>query len=77
MLIVPNLIALTEAGCVVPQVVFDEGRDEVVAMVVALVTPQYQRLCDGFTRLLQQVRMQLLNQKFIGHPLVDQDALGE
>ena len=46
-------------------------------MVVAWVAPQDQRLCDGFTRLLQQVRVQLLNQKFISQTLVDKDAFRE
>ena len=61
----------------VPQMVFHEGADEVVAVVVTGVAAQGQRLGSRFTGLLQQVRVQLLGQELVGQPLVHQDALGK
>ena len=58
----------------VAQVVFDEGADEIVAMVVARMATQFQWLAHTGTGRFQQVRMQLNLQKLVGQPLVDEDA---
>jgi hypothetical protein len=58
------------------QVVFDEALDEVVAVVVAGVAAQRQRLADRGAGGFEQVGMQLLGQEFVGQALVDQDAAG-
>lgn len=61
---------------VVAQVVVHEALDEVVAVVVARVAAQRERLAHGRAGGLEQVRVQLLGQEFVGQALVDEDARG-
>ena len=57
---------------VVREVVGDERRDEVVAVVVAVVAPQCERLAGGEARGLEPIGVQLLGEKLVGQALVDQ-----
>ena len=60
----------------VAQVVRDHGRDEVVAVVVARVAAQRERLADGLACGLEGLGLQLLlGEKLVGQALVDEDAL--
>jgi len=61
---------------VMPQVIGHEGRDEVVAVVVARVPPQGERLRGARARRLEHLRPQLLGEKLVVEPLVDQDSAG-
>lgn len=60
---------------VVAQVFLYEGGNEIVAVVITLVAAQGQRLRRFRASLLQQVRVQLFGQKFVGQSLVHQNAL--
>ncbi|MDF3032124.1 MAG: hypothetical protein K0R03_2682 [Moraxellaceae bacterium] len=57
------------------EVVFDEGRDEVIAVVVAGVPAQRERLAGLSAGSLEQVRMQLLGEEFVAQSLVHEDAV--
>ena len=57
--------------------VFDEGRDEVIAVVVAGMAAQGERLPGLGAGLLEDLGQQLLDQEFVAQALVDQDAAGE
>src|SRR5690606_8999261 len=63
-----------DAG-VEPQVIFDESRDEVVAVIVPLVAPEPELetvlAAGGFERL----RVQLLGEELVGEALVHQDRV--
>ena len=59
-----------QAACVVREVVFDEALNEVVAMVVAFVAAQVERLPGISACGFEQVWMQLINQEFVGQALV-------
>ena len=59
---------------VVPDVVGNKGRDEVVAVVVAAVPAQRQRLADGLAGRRDCFWMQLALQELVVQSLVDQDA---
>ena len=59
---------------VMTQVIFHEGRDEVVAMVVALVPAQRQRITRFPGGCFEHVLRQLLLQELVGQPLVDQQV---
>src|SRR6185312_5114058 len=59
---------------VMDQVVLHEGRDEVVAVVVAFMAPQLQRVTNFLRRFLEQVGMQLQLQELVRETLVDQDV---
>src|SRR5690606_16571057 len=61
----------------VAQVVVDEGLDEPVAVVVAVVPAQPQGLAGGTAGGLEALRLQLLRQEAVGHSLVDEDAAVE
>jgi hypothetical protein len=50
----------------------DETGDEVVAMVVTPLHPQFDWMTGGSARRLQQVRFELAVEEFIGIALVDQ-----
>ena len=54
-------------------VVADEGRDEVIGMIVAGLHPQRQRHICRLARRREQFRAQLFGQKIVGASLVDQD----
>src|SRR5918992_1361052 len=60
-------------------VVFYQGRDEVVAVIVALVPAQGQRLAGRSARLLQDAGVELLFEKLVGRALVHENgaAVGE
>src|SRR3546814_121031 len=60
--------------CVEIDMVLHEGRDKVVAVVVAFVAAQYQGLACMCTGRLEGFRVQLLGQKPIGQTLVYQYA---
>ena len=49
-----------------PQVVLDHRLDEVVAVVVAGMAAQGQRLADGGAGVLQRLGMQLVGKEFVG-----------
>jgi hypothetical protein len=55
---------------VVTQVIFHEGGDEVVAVVVALLHAQLERLIGA--RLAQQLRAELAFEELIPGALIDQ-----
>ena len=57
------------------QVIFDERRNEIVAMVVAFVITKRQRLADVSARRLERRRIQLFAQEWVGQPLVNQQAV--
>src|SRR5688572_2815389 len=52
------------------QVVLDEGRNEVVAVVVTRLPPQRQRVAGILAGLLETIRHQLLLEELVGEPLV-------
>lgn len=56
----------------VPKVVVDEAGDEEIAVVVAALAPQLQRMTNGSRGLLQVIRSQLTLQEGVVEPLVDQ-----
>jgi hypothetical protein len=56
-----------------PQVIFDDTRDEIVPVVVACMIAQCEALTDLRTRRFEEMRMQLLLQELIREPLIDQD----
>ena len=56
----------------VAQVVGDEARNEKIAMIVAGVTAQRQRLTGCLSSRFKVIEQQLFGQKFIGQALVDQ-----
>ena len=57
-----------------PQVVFDESRHEMVAMVVARLKAQVQRDLGGRASLLEQIGTQLGDEERVGLALVHQDG---
>jgi hypothetical protein len=59
------------------QVVFDEGLDEVIAMVVARLHAQMERLARFLTGGLESLGLQLLGQEAVRFALVDKDATVE
>lgn len=61
----------------VAQVVFDEGADEVVAVVIARVAAQREGLAGFGASGLEQVGVQLFGQECVGQALVHQDAIGK
>lgn len=61
----------------VAQVVFDEGADEVVAVVIARVAAQREGLTGFGASGLEQVGVQLFGQECVGQALVHQDAVGK
>ncbi len=62
----------SSAPRVVAQVVFHEGRDEVVAVVVARLASQRQRVAGVLAGLFEPFRQQLLLQELVRIPLVDE-----
>jgi hypothetical protein len=55
-------------------VIFHKGRDKVVAVVVALVPPQGQRLSRLATRFFEDLGVELLFEELVRGPLVYQYA---
>ena len=60
-----------------PDVILDEGGDEVIAVVVALVAAQRQRLTCLGAGGFENLGIQLFGQELIGLALIDQDAAGK
>ena len=58
----------------VPQMVFDDAGDEVVAVVVAGMPAQRQRLAGGCAGGFKQVGVELVGQELVGLALVDLDV---
>ena len=56
-----------------PQVIGDEGGDEEIAVVVALLHAQIQRHAGTLAGVAQQLRLQLELQELVLGALVDQD----
>ena len=59
------------------QMIFNEGIDEVITMVIAFMVAQCQRLLNTGAGCLEGFGMELFNQEFVGQSLIDQDASGE
>src|SRR5690606_8894289 len=55
-----------------PQVIADEARDEVIAVVVAFLHAQRQWMAVGITGLLQVIGLELLFQEVVTRALVHQ-----
>ena len=60
-----DLRALQNARVMIEMIV-DEGRYEIVAMIVASMAPKGQRLAYRLTGSFKQMRMQLHFKKFVG-----------
>lgn len=56
------------------EVIVHEGRNKVVAVIVARMSAQHQRLTDLVTRGFKGFGVQLGRQEFVGQTLIDQDA---
>ena len=63
---------LQQAFRVVAQMVFNEGGDEEIAVVIALLHAQIQRVMTGYASLLQGAGFQLIGQEIIFRALVNQ-----
>jgi len=61
---------------VMAQMLRHKTGNEIVAVVVARMLAQRERLLGRRAGGFKQMRMQLLGQKFVGQTLVDQDAAG-
>src|SRR4051794_16606432 len=61
-----------QPGRMVGQVLADHGLDEEIAVVIARVPPQRQRLAGGGAHLFQPFRPQLRREELVLQPLVDQ-----
>src|SRR3974390_1641786 len=57
--------------CMPAQVLFDEGRNEVVTVVVVRLQPQRQRNARVCAFILESLGSQLLDEEPVGHPLID------
>src|SRR5690606_38070480 len=66
---------LDKALGVMFHVVCDERRDEIIAVIVALLSPQRQLRSGLATSLLEQLWLQLLGQKLVRRALIDQDGV--
>lgn len=58
---------------VVPQVIFHEGLDEEIAMVVALVAAEFEGVARFGASGFEQFRVKLVGEEFVGEALVDED----
>ncbi len=58
----------------VPQVVLDEGGDEEVGMVIAILHAQLHRLTARLRGCDERLRLQLLLKKAVRRALVDEDV---
>ena len=56
-----------------PQVIFDERRDEEVAVVIAFAQAKVERNARPLAGVLQELRLQLALQELILRPLIDHD----
>ena len=56
------------------KVVFDEARDEVVRVVVAIVHSQRDRLIQGFACRFEELGTELLGEEVIVFPVVDETS---
>src|SRR5581483_1168402 len=59
------------------QVILDERRDEVVAVIVTALHAQQQFLSGVAARGFEQLGLELLREEFVGVPLVDEYRAGE
>src|SRR5947207_303576 len=71
--ITSSSVAARQHTGVVAEMVFDECLDEEIAVVVAFVAPQLERLSRLAARFLEQLRLELLFEERVREPLVDQD----
>ena len=58
------------------EVVFNEGRNEEVTVIVALMHPQFERLSAGFASGALKLRLQLALQEFVCGTLIHQQFAG-
>ena len=63
----------TEFRGVKPQMVLDKRRDEVVAVIVAVVGAKLERQSTRRARSLEQFRFQLLDEPLIAAALIDEN----
>ena len=59
----------------IAEVIFHERRDEIIAMIVTVVPPQFERHTAFLAGCLKQVRMQFLLQERICQPLIDKNLI--
>ena len=59
----------------VPQVILDKARDEIVAMIVAVMSAQFERNAPFFAGCFKKLRIQFLLEKIISEPLVDENRI--
>src|SRR3569623_2151125 len=55
------------------QMIVDEGRNEIIAVIVTRMPTQAQRLTGDTAGVLEHVGKELLGEKFVGQTLVDQN----
>jgi hypothetical protein len=63
---------LAQVFRVVRQVLGDEGRDEVVTVIIAGVPAQRQRLLRASASRLEEMRVELRCDEFVGETLIDE-----
>ena len=56
------------------QMIFDERRNEVIAVVVAFLHAHLDRIARRLAGFLNQMRFELLLEKVIRRPLINQDG---
>ena len=55
------------------KMIFDKRGNKIIAMIVAIMPPQFERTSMFFAGGFEQVRVQLLLEKLICQALIDQD----
>src|SRR5882724_4695685 len=60
-----------------PQMIFHESGDEKVAVIIAFLAAQGERLAGIATGGLEYFGIELVGEEFICQPLVDKDRAGE
>src|SRR5438477_7591693 len=75
--IASSSVAARQHAGVKAEMAFHERLDEEIAVVVALVAAQLERLAGLAARFLEQLRLQLLLEKRVRETLVDQDSHAE
>ena len=56
---------------VMAQMIFNKCRDEIIAVIIARLAPQRERIAHLLGGLLQQMRVELGLEKLIGGALID------